>query len=297
MMMHAMSANVGFFADGKFSSLPSEIISYHSLSHNIAGVCVDNKVYLVGGQFRSDRAEPHFQGIWISETKPRSLDKFVHISKPRLLLRGDEKGCIEGRSGFGGCEFDGRFSIIHFRNRFILFARANAGPCPVGCGRNVQMTNSSDLENWSDFELLRFKDTNHLNIYFVMATVIDSELIAGYFPGILGLHRNCVSDGCETRSSGIFVSWSKDGLHWEEPRNVYEQAPESNRVVIHPVGMFRNRLVTMEPTDINVAFKLSQELSDFNASLTLHTLGNFDVKQTTLTSEGGGDYDMEAWND
>ena len=34
------------------AGLPTAILRYYSLSHNIAGVCVGEKVYLVGGQFK-----------------------------------------------------------------------------------------------------------------------------------------------------------------------------------------------------------------------------------------------------
>ena len=89
-------------------------------------------------------------------------------SKPRLMLQGDHAGCVEGRPGFHkSCEFDGRFSLIHFRNRFILFARANmpvvqAGVegLPPSYARAIQMTHSSDLNSWSPFQLIKMKDVD-----------------------------------------------------------------------------------------------------------------------------------------
>ena len=61
--------------------------------------------------------------------------------------------CIEGAFGRAGspCEFDGRFSLVHLRGEWLLYARAN-----IAAGtRFVQLTRSRDLRVWAPFELIR----------------------------------------------------------------------------------------------------------------------------------------------
>merc|ERR1711998_655408 len=119
---------------------------------------------------------------------------------------GDHDGCVERRYGFSACEFDGRFSLIHFRDRFLLFARANLP------SRSVQMTTSKNLQQWSRFELIHIEGVSRQasQIYFLTATVIKKdELIAGHFPGDLAF-----SADSKARSSGVHATLSKDGLHW-----------------------------------------------------------------------------------
>ena len=53
----------------------------------------------------------------------------VHWGSKSLQLEGYHSGCVERRSKFAGyCEFDGQFSAVYFRGRFLLFARANMAP-------------------------------------------------------------------------------------------------------------------------------------------------------------------------
>ena len=73
------------------ADIPPTYLRYYQLSHNVAGVCVGEKVYLVGGQFRKVEGEQmprHYQGIWISETDPRSIYGFAQMSTIDVFLTG-----------------------------------------------------------------------------------------------------------------------------------------------------------------------------------------------------------------
>lgn len=279
-------------ASQNIADLPSLLLTNNSLSHNVAGVCVGEKVYLVGGQFRRERDEAHWKGIWIAEADPKSLDSFVHISTPRLMLRGDHEGCKEARGGFVKehgpfCEFDGRFSVVHFRGRFILFARANL----KDAYRAVQMTASKDLVTWSPFRVIQIREVNNFesNIYFLVATVLKEEdRLAGYFPGAVKHAFNK-----EERVLGLHFTSSEDGLYWTAPKLVH---PTKGIYDIHPVGMFHHRLMTQEPTSIENAFKLSQK---FNAMEEMtHTLTltcPAPRKHQLMRTEVS--YNMDIWNE
>lgn len=279
--------------------LPSVIIPYNHQAHNVAGICVNNKVILVGGQWIPQYPAPWNDGIWISETDPTSLNAFAQISPPQLMLRGDRNGCIDEREENGKmCPFDGRFSLIHFQDRFILFARSNIP------SRAVQMTESSDLKNWSSFRLINIRDivTKKSQIYFLTATVMKKdELIVGHFPGIL------IFPGQEERSSGIHFTWSKDGFNWEAPKNVYEadrkysEIPNANNrngmYSLHPVGIFKNRLLTQEPKTLSRAISFSQEfrdLADMSKPLNLTYVGR---AHHELLLADDVSYDMGVWNE
>ena len=256
-------------------------------------------------------------------TEPPGLAAFAQISRPQLLFPGNHKGCVESRKGFGSaCEFDGRFSLIHFRGRFLLYARANVP------SRFVQITHSDDLKEWSPFQLIdiegakpdkmknelpTFLKAEHaIAMYFLTAAVMEKdEWIAGYFPGIISR-----SSG-EIVSEGVHITSSKDGFHWAKPRPVFEAGTlASDRdkrlgiqhtafYIMHPVGIVglgSNRLMTHQPKPLRDAFKLSQEfrtghlLEDMNQTLQLNVLG----REYALLGAPAGDavvYDLEAWNE
>ena len=104
--------------------------------------------------------------------------------------------------------------------------------------------------------------------------------MVGFFPGVVKLH------GQEALSSGIFRIWSEDGIHWDELANVYHAEAEDGRVDIHPVGIYKEALMTMhyKQTDISLAFMLSQKLADeknmmLNLSLPEGSIENIDRLQ------------------
>ena len=72
--------------------------------------------------------------------------------------------------------------------------------------------------------------------------------------------------------------------------------------MMHPAGIFHNRLMTHQPKALEYAFKISQEfrtghlLEDMNQTLQLNVLG----REYQLLGAPAGDavvYDEEAWNE
>ena len=103
----------------------------------------------------------------------------------RTLFDGRHPGCLEGRradhdagltkllnatdDGKLACEFDGRLSVVEYRARTWLYARAN----PALSGqRFVQVTSSADLREWTPFELVRIDGyrIEDGDIYFLAGT-------------------------------------------------------------------------------------------------------------------------------
>ena len=72
--------------------------------------------------------------------------------------------------------------------------------------------------------------------------------------------------------------------------------------MMHPVGIFNNRLMTHEPSEVREAFQISQEfrtghlLEDMNKTLRLTVLG----RKYELLGAPAGDpvvYNGELWNE
>ena len=173
------------------------------------------------------------------------------------------------------------------------------------------MISSEDLVHWSPFQLIEVSGVNHARsqIYFLTATVVYvNEWIVGYFPGILEFSSQelMIDDtmiGHVGKSTGVHITWSRDGLHWGPPTNVHRT---SGIYTMHPVGIFNRRLLTQEPEDVKTGFKFSQEFNDhqefngvfrdMNKNLSLAILGH---EYELLAARMGGDvvYDMELWNE
>ena len=125
----------------------------------------------------------------------------------RLLLSGSHPGCVERRQAPylypGVCEFDGRLSLVYFRDRYFLYARANMA---ARGERFVQVTSSVDLKKWSPFELVKVEGYNHTegDIYFfaVQLNPVHPRTLVALFPLVHHLQ------GC------IGISLSADGVHW-----------------------------------------------------------------------------------
>ena len=196
------------------------------------------------------------------------------------MFRGNYGGCVEGRGPkgrFNGCEFDGRFSLVHYRDRFLIFARAN-----IASGlRSVQMISSEDLVEWSPFQLINVSGVNHKRsqLYFLSAAVVQvDQWIVGYFPGELKfLSEDGLCKGPfpphQCRSKGVHITWSQDGLNWTPPRNVLRGR---TLYTVHPVGMLNRRLLTQRPVDVSRAFEFSQQFNDIeemSKPLSLTVLG------------------------
>ena len=77
-----------------------------------------------------------------------------------------------------GCDFDGKLSVVAFRDELLLYARANLGDAGA---RHVQVARSTDEgRSWSAFELLQIDGVNGTrmatNIYYFQVSPISVSL-------------------------------------------------------------------------------------------------------------------------
>ena len=242
--------------------LPADL-PWSKLSHNLA-ILPHKGVYLiVGGThnwikgYRAPFREPWNNGIYIARGSSWCLehtcqqlrldvDSFPSWNRSevqwqglRKLMNGSHPGCVEVRTTHRGglCEFDGRLSLVHFKNQFLLYARANAGfRNPKGMnGRFVQVTSSTDLESWSPFELvglpgwsMHTNSTSLSNIYFfgVQQNPVHANSLLAVYP-LTHLGKGCIA-----------MSISDDGLRWSRPAPLHASAVDTYRVrtTIHPAS-------------------------------------------------------------
>ena len=199
------------------------------LSHNLAGICVDDEIVAVGGQYRTRRREKRWQGLKVTQIQGwRYLNS---VSSHRV----NASKCIEKRLPYlDNCEFDSKMSIVKFKNRYHIFARANM----KSEVRFVQTTSSNDLKTWKPFQLISMKHidpSQAINLYFMNVENWNKTHLIGLFPSVFS-----------KQTAGIFASFSQNGLVWSKPITVLEQRSIGVRVRIHPVGLFDGRLVTID---------------------------------------------------
>lgn len=240
--------------------------SWH-LSHNAAFVCVNETVHAFGGQYRNythgrgqfSRGVFHSVAVlstsalaskgeavsswspWLPHPESR---RYIHWSPPTLQLQGYASSCQERRAKFAGyCEFDGKLSVVHFRGRLLLFARANLGT--VGGARHVQVTSTdADLGTWSPFRLVQLPGVNagrvDSNIYFFAVQVWHDRLLA-LFPAVLP----------GPSAAGIYASTSIDGVEWARPQLLLATPSLCSRTRVHPVRLVENRLYLLSGIDLS----------------------------------------------
>lgn len=137
---------IGFDAcDAWLSCSTERELLRNNSAHNL-GLMWDGRLTGLGGRYAPHRG---MSGAFLFDGDP-------------LTRRGQMRaaGCIERRPDFKKCEFDGRFSVVAYRGRFFVYARANLNP--EGGGRFVQVT-STPLEalvcprpKWAPFRLVSF---------------------------------------------------------------------------------------------------------------------------------------------
>ena len=223
--------------------LPGDI-PWSKMSHNLAILPHNGDYIALGGthnhlrSFRAPYNEPWNDGIYLTrgsswcferECQPLRLDidgfpvwnrSNVQWGPPRKAMDGRHPGCVEARSTHKGrlCEYDGRLSLVHFKGRFLVYSRANAGfRNPQGMnGRFVQVAHTTDImgRQWSPFELIRLpgwhvhnESTEQRNIYFfgVQINPVDPESLLAVYP-LAHQGRGCIS-----------ISVSRDGFLWSRP--------------------------------------------------------------------------------
>jgi len=198
------------------------------MSHNAAMVCVNGTLHVFGGQYSEVmRGEERlFRGV--VHTSLRSLEE--PFSTPHLIFdraRLLTTRCVERRMQRRGlCEFDGKLSVVYWRERFWLYARANLHA--TGGARHVQVSSSADLRSWSNWELLRFdgvytgKADN--NIYYMQVSASGSQLL-GFLPGSIN------------GEAGIFATRSINGVAWDQPVRLLTSEAIEHRTQDHPIGL------------------------------------------------------------
>ena len=234
-----------------------------SMTHNLA-IAIDNGDFLlVGGLFnpQSEAGVHANDGVWIARASSwqfRENDTELganhalhaggqngHWRDVRLLLTGKHPGCTERRDPAVAplayphvCEFDGRFSLVRFRERYLLYGRANPG---LHGERYVQVTGSTDLRNWSAFELIDVRGYHHSqgDMYFfsVQVNPLDPHTLVALVPLVHRL-RGCLG-----------LTASRDGLHWSEITPLIRCDVYGERTAHHPVDGI---LVSGEHIDIYI---------------------------------------------
>ena len=151
------------------------------LAHNTAVVCINETLHVIGGQLAPPdlsarrAATAQIMGIHrgvfhtpISRA-PGSAPIDYSASTPRLVFDTPtlhRMRCIERRQAMHSrCQFDGKFSSVHWRGRIWLFARANIAP--QGGARHVQVTHATidssaarqsfPTREWADWALLHIE--------------------------------------------------------------------------------------------------------------------------------------------
>ncbi|KAL1499447.1 hypothetical protein AB1Y20_011651 [Prymnesium parvum] len=203
----------------------------HNEAHNMAFFWIESGLFAIGG--RDSENEPGWMenGVAHSPTKlltpgafllgpARSLDELLAGAwrhecshppppHPSVLphLRGDHEGCVERRPGANNCEFDGRFSVVAWGKRLLLYARANIVGTPLSWanaahyvfgGRHVQMTSTPlpaftaapHSAKWAPFQLVHILGFSidppraDQNLYFAAVELnpVDDQTLLGLFP-------------------------------------------------------------------------------------------------------------------
>lgn len=206
-------------------------------SHNGAFLCDSSgKLVMYGGRLPAgpSRASRPDQYPGLLRRTGNVSGGRVRWSEAEVLL--DEKkaralNCTDNRpTAQGICELDGKLSVVEYRGRTFLFARANLGRAEF---RHVQMSSAPAAapSELSTFQSLIFDDyeiTMHNNIYFMdVQSMGHDEMLVGLFPAVIG------------RQGGIYLSHSQDGLHWSKPRRIMASPPVGYRTKDYPVDGFK----------------------------------------------------------
>lgn len=183
-----------------------------NMSHNAVVRCLgDGRLVAYGGRKKERHARIilNERGVWRAEGRVATTAEGVAVAwqPPRLVLQGERStGCVDVRIAVGQqCEFDGKLSVAEWRGETWLFARANLALCG---GRGVQATRSADgVGGWSRWAPLVFEgvQTAAANNIYLFAAQPRAGRLVGVFPAVLG------------GRGGVWVSESRDGLHWSAP--------------------------------------------------------------------------------
>lgn len=209
------------------------VVRSHTVSHNLAAALDQHaptgslQLWAVGGQHKSRRSPPeilngwhpsHNTGIFVLNATslfdilsqrwfPYQRHEAIGIP---AAIKGGHPGCVERRREFGRqCEFDGKTSLVHFRARWVVFARANL---KESGGRHVQVASSladNPGSGFGPFSLLNIAGYQPLgpgNIYLACVKPMPS-MDRGHRlsnPMLLGLFA--VNMGNDTWDEGTMIA-------------------------------------------------------------------------------------------
>mmetsp|Transcript_28135 Transcript_28135/g.62777 ORF Transcript_28135/g.62777 Transcript_28135/m.62777 type:complete len:660 (+) Transcript_28135:192-2171(+) len=221
------------------------------ISHNASPDCVKNKtLVLYGGQHHQDFTAPSspkapfYGGVkrfstTLGHSKPAEPSSALKWSDGGVVFNGDsaKNQCVEGRtrishSAPGICEWDGKFALVRFGGRLLVYGRANIKEG----GRAVQVaTSEDDGQSWGGFQMVSIDSVSNSkehvnNIYFFTAgtyfdRVSQRERVVALFPGVLG----------DLKSAGVHVTTSEDGIQFGPPKLIMSGHVAGPRTPDYPV--------------------------------------------------------------
>ena len=167
--------------------------TYHRpyrLTHNTALLIHNGKLHAIGGRDLAQHNRDDGGYLMSKDAKSLAHASESQWSPPIRIIDGFHEGCIDGRLNRdqmsplvlpGVCEFDGRFSLVFFQGKYLLYTRAN----PTLGRRFVQVTTSRDMRKWSALRSIRLQgvDACSVNIYTFSAQphpLRNDRLIAFY---------------------------------------------------------------------------------------------------------------------
>lgn len=208
------------------------------MAHNLAvlrvpAAATDGQYVIVGGMGPATlRTSPDrgIEGIRLSRG-PTWPWRNASWSPPDVVITGSSPtGCLDRRPSRvpfeplsasaaltspsrPACEFDGRLSLVHFKGRFLLYARANLWENALSGGRWVQTTVSADDGlSWAPWELTHVTGLHagRADVYFfaVQPNPVDPGTLLAIFPLSQPPHA-CVA-----------LAFSCDGFRWSTPRSL-----------------------------------------------------------------------------
>ena len=155
------------------------------------------------------------------------------------MMSGTHPGCVEARSVTkfhqlarqGVCEFDGRLSLAYSEDQatFFLYARANLAP--LGGGRAVQVSTSTDMRSWTPFEPVVLaghtsgtSSDGDTYFFLVQPNPVHRGSLIAIFP-LVQHARGCIG-----------LALSIDGKEWSQVTPLMRCAVHGERAENQPVG-------------------------------------------------------------
>lgn len=224
--------------DGVTFDLVSRNVIVGDSATNTAVFARAGEILAVGGRSGNPN-HPSHRGLGVVGIRAFQVknDTVESLFDGDPVLQGDSGKCFEGRKLFNNhCEFDGRLSMVWWKGRYWMYGRANLD---LGI-RYVQVTRSTDMQNWGDWRLLDIhgyrgsqdqQDYRDVNVYFlgVHLNPFDPE---ESLLGLLPLNDPTHPD--PDLRAAICLTFSRDGVHWSSLIPLFPSTPIEQRTFDHP---------------------------------------------------------------